>query len=349
MSVEIIDCKENNSQSLLESDRETQKMIDVCKDQVLSIRDKNCGWALHPVPNKENHPDVSALIENFCSDGFICLSNVFCADNPNFCARRAAQKHFQSTFQTLYQNKAIPFPDPHHNGKYLLKCGVKHGYREIVMRSPGRYELSLLPHTALGPSFDNFCLDAQIKALTKECNDSLLLEMCLNVLQNHSFINLVRGCLSSTKNSFEKDIYLCNISLVIATPGAVDQHWHADGGHIDLSKHGTPHCINIFFPLCDLFLENGPTELRPGTHYHTRKLAAMMLAAKARKTLRKAVTPMLKYGDALVFDHRILHRGRANMYNEDRPILVMTFAKRWFRDLLNFPRNSMYDEIKQLG
>ena len=64
-------------------------------------------------------------------------------------------------------------------------------------------------------------------------------------------------------------------------------------------------------------------------------------------------------GDALIFDYRVLHRGRANMSDEedeeeeecvvgkdhggrDRPVLVLTFARRWFVDVCNFPKRSIF-------
>ena len=88
---------------------------------------------------------------------------------------------------------------------------------------------------------------------------------------------------------------------------------------------------------------------RQGTHYHTRNLAPMMLAAKARRTLRSPVKPLLLSGDALIFDYRILHRGRANLGMQNRPVFVMTFAKKWFKDILNFPRRSMHDALDSEG
>ena len=176
------------------------------------------------------------------------------------------------------------------------------------------------------------------------------------------------------------DNYICNLSLLKATPGCPTQSWHADGGHTSLTKHEHCHVFNVFIPLVDVPLSMGPTELRPGTHYHTRNLASMMLLAKARKTLRSPVTPELQMGDALMFDYRILHRGRANMSDvvtqdsttdsddgndvvkestlteeeersadEDdcgrhRPVLVITFARRWFVDVCNFPKRSIFQD-----
>ncbi len=104
----------------------------------------------------------------------------------------------------------------------------------------------------------------------------------------------------------------------------------------------------------------------------------MMLAAKARKSLQPPVTPRLRKGDALIFDYRILHRGRANLSDafdvhydvdergdrsnreaansndvgfevgRDRPILVMTFARRWFVDVCNFPKQSVFS-LESIG
>eukprot|EP00984_Skeletonema_dohrnii_P028994 scaffold19276_cov82-Skeletonema_dohrnii-CCMP3373.AAC.4 len=173
------------------------------------------------------------------------------------------------------------------------------------------------------------------------------------------------------------EYYLCNLSLLISTPGSPTQSWHADGGHTSLTTHHPCHVFNVFIPLVDVPLSMGPTELRPGTHVYTRDLARMMLLAKAKKRLREAVVPELRRGDALLFDYRILHRGRANLSDgvvvcernadddndadddeeehyveevsrdrddgddirtsnkrhnksgRDRPVLVLTFARRW--------------------
>lgn len=73
-------------------------------------------------------------------------------------------------------------------------------------------------------------------------------------------------------------------------------------------------------------------------------MVPMLLAAKARRTLRKTATPLLQAGDALIFDYRLLHRGLPNTDEEmHRPIFVLTFAKKGFKDRLNFPKKSIED------
>ena len=93
---------------------------------------------------------------------------------------------------------------------------------------------------------------------------------------------------------------LVNTSVLMALPSASTQGWHADGGHLSLSEHLPCHCLNVFVPLVDMGLAEGPTEYRPGSHMHTRDLARLTLLAKAKKTLRPPVAPRLRAGSALL-------------------------------------------------
>jgi ectoine hydroxylase-related dioxygenase (phytanoyl-CoA dioxygenase family) len=196
-----------------------------------------------------------------------------------------------------------------------LGLGVKHGFREIVMRSPGRYELSLLHMQG-----------------DQVPDTSRILEPLQTLLPT-----LLGGAHSSIDQ-----LKLCHLSLLVSTPGSAEQGWHADGGHVSITKHLPCHCYNIFIPLQDVPLEMGPTEFRPGGHFLTRNLGPMMLAAKCRKTLRPPVWPPLQLGDAVLFDYRVLHRGKANTSTTvNRNVLVMTFCEPWFQDILNFPKRSM--------
>lgn len=280
--------------------------------------------SLQPPPPEQ--PECECLLSSTCNeniperfsrDGFICLSQAVKNEILDEW-RQWSAKHFCECFQTLHEQGHTIFPQHCQRNRdgqveYALKCGAKNGFREVVMRSNGRYELSLLHCPNSRPS----------------------LEPILEVLEPIIPLLLEESTLD--------DLQLCHVSLLMAIPGAPAQPWHADGGHVSLSQHLPCHVLNVFIPLVDVPLELGPTELRPASHYLTRNLASMMLLAKARKTLRSPVTPCLKRGDVLIFDYRILHRGRANQHPTlERPVLVLTFAKKWFVDVCNFPKRSMY-------
>ena len=274
------------------------------------------GWRFHQVNDSINDELLSSLKCSFDEDGFVCLASLFDGETVQR-LREAASLNFEECFRRLYDGGHTPFPtyrDANREGnenRYAISKGVTGGFKEIVMRSPGRFEMPF------GCDREPFSNDA--------------------IMNVDVLLRIVDALFSGD------DCYMCNMSIVNATPGSADQGWHADGGHINLQAHEECHCFNVFLPLVDVDVALGPTELRPGSQYLTRNLAPMMLAAKARGKLRKPVMPLLRAGDALLFDYRILHRGRANTSDADRPILVMTFAKRTFKDRLNFPSKSIND------
>ena len=213
-----------------------------------------------------------------------------------------------------------------HVGDFPMKMGVKHGYREIVMRSKQRYEISILS-TMTGQYNDAADLTVREEQPSLEDLKESLSHICFALMQVSSW----------------NELQLCNVTFITSRPGSVDQSWHADGGHLSLSEHLPCHCMNIFLPLVDVTQEMGPTELRPQSHYLTRNLAPMMLAARCRKTLQTPVAPLLRRGDALCFDYRILHRGLRNSQPcTDRVFLVVTVSRPFFRDILNFPSRSVF-------
>jgi hypothetical protein len=238
-------------------------------------------------------------------------------------------RHFRRTFVQLHARGHVAAPTHRlgEGGDYTMAKGVKNGFREIVMRSPGRFEVSLFsildqhPRDHSSTEEDGPPPTSEILSWMAKLIPSLLEEKCWD------------------------DCKVCGVSYVTSTPGAQGQSWHADGGHVDLNRHQPCHCLNVFLPLEDVSPDMGPTEFRPGTHYHTRNLAPLLLAAKARKTLRAPTSPLPRAGDALVFDYRVLHRGRANASNRNRTFLVFTIAKPWFADVLNFPRRSLHDSL----
>ena len=190
-----------------------------------------------------------------------------------------------------------------------LGIGIKHGYKEIVQRHLHRFEV---PY----------------KMDTEKVSSAVL--GCARLM------SVVRAILG-------EDCITANKSIVLSLPGAEDQTWHVDGGHLSMTEDLPCHCLNVFIPLVDVQHEDGPTEIRPGSHFLTRDLKRQYLAAFMTKKLRKTEAPCLKRGGALLFDYRVLHRGLANTSSRPRPVLVYTFCKPFFKDLLNFPSYSVFD------
>ena len=92
----------------------------------------------------------------------------------------------------------------HHHNSSSLGLGVKHGFKESVQCSPGRYELSLLLHQGTS------CEEASGQALFDDLQDALI-PLALRLLGQFTW----------------DDISLVNISFIVATPDSIDQGLHA--------------------------------------------------------------------------------------------------------------------------
>ena len=135
-----------------------------------------------------------------------------------------------------------------------------------------------------------------------------------------------------------------------ATPSPpTHQVWHRDGpslfGPWSDGHHHPSHCVNVFIPLVDVTKENGPTDFIPGSHVDSAfeaVLPEVLQAEKANVDQGNVCAPLLTAGSALIFDIRVLHRGRGNFSPTNRPMLYYTFATPWYTDL------HMFNEKKSL-
>ena len=66
------------------------------------------------------------------------------------------------------------------------------------------------------------------------------------------------------------------------------------------------HCLNVFIPLIDIGIENGPTEFRPGSQLLTQNFKSSFLAAFAKKSLRPIEAPLLHRGSILMVQFLLL-------------------------------------------
>ena len=250
-----------------------------------------------PPPPDADDGGVAALTAAFLADGYVAVRGVAPA-GALARGRDAALVAFAECFDAMAA-RGEPVPPG---------VGQKGGYREIVRRHVGRYEMRRAP-------------SRDWAALRRIVEASRAHAVAVAALGGEA---VVLGC-----------------SCVVAEAACAAQAWHVDGGHLDAARHAAPHCVNVFLPLVDVS-RGGGTEFRPGSHYLTRDLKRMMLVAKIKKTLRPPAVPVLDPGDAVLFDYRVLHRGTENTTGGPRPVFVLTLARPWFRDLLNFPKRALF-------
>ena len=147
----------------------------------------------------------------------------------------------------------------------------------------------------------------------------------LNSLDKAPWMQVVRAILGD-------DVVLIHKGSFISMPGAETQVYHQDGVHLTTQTQRPCHAINVFVPLVDLTMRNGPTEFTLGSHVLGHE-------DYDRDFLE---TPTPKAGVPLIFDYRLGHRGLGNSSQQCRPIVYCTYARategKDFRDSVNFSR-----------
>lgn len=111
---------------------------------------------------------------------------------------------------------------------------AKRGFREIVMRSPGRYEIALQREEDQQQQQQQQAA-GKIYSVVQQS-----LPFLPDLLGPHSSSS------SSTTTMTWDDVILQGLSIIVSTTGATDQAWHADGSHMSIHHHLPCHCLNIF-------------------------------------------------------------------------------------------------------
>lgn len=236
-------------------------------------------------------------VETFLGSGCCVIPNVLPIAFVQKCKSKASSDlEFLTSELASRRREAIANQQEH-----LLSKAVNVDFRELVDRDGGRrdvrFQLDRYP----------FCASGLIR-------NSIVFPLVQELLGGGDVNLLYAGVMwaqakDPTKNDNDNN-----------------QKWHGDGGHLFEHTHLPPHCINVFFPLVDLTMENGPTEFKSGSHRlghfdDDDKNAQFALCCDA--------------GGAVLFDYRTKHRGLANLTSTGRPILYLAYAKPFFRDAGN--------------
>ena len=135
--------------------------------------------------------------------------------------------------------------------------------------------------------------------------------------------------------------YGCNTTF----PGSGVQNLHRDCGHLfpELRVALPPALLVVNIPLVEFTVENGATEIWPGSHLmldRDREEIANLLERSARYPSRQTLMPA---GSVVVRDMRAWHRGMPNSTDKPRMMLALVF----FRQFCYLPDDPgvFHDEI----
>lgn len=149
--------------------------------------------------------------------------------------------------------------------------------------------------------------------------------------ENETLGNEKFGPDPSTETQKRIEIELVHKGSFLSLPGAEAQVYHQDGLHLTTKTQRPCHAVNVFIPLVDLTLKNGPTEFCLGTH----------ILNQENFDKEFVDIPCVSAGTPILFDYRLGHRGLANTSDAPRPYVYLTYklssTTNW-KDGKNFSR-----------
>jgi hypothetical protein len=202
-------------------------------------------------------------------------------------------------------------------GNRPIGIGSRMGYREVVQRSPGRFDVPMHEQDLMPIWGDQGSLATDVP-----------------------WLGLVRAVLGpDARPSF------CGV--VFSRPGSPAQQWHIDSPH-EAAEPRAAHAVNVLVALADIPLAAGPTEVAPGTHLLTNHLqrpwldrdnllyqsetekvtpATLLGPGQAEDATTQPGARAMTAGDCLIFDDRILHRGLANDSQQERWVAYFSYLR----------------------
>jgi hypothetical protein len=126
-------------------------------------------------------------------------------------------------------------------------------------------------------------------------------------------------------------------------PGSKMQPLHRDSGHLWPGfVHPTASIVVNVSPV-DVEIENGATEIWPGTHKVVEPVGDNRITQDIEDSRRAEVPParaITSKGDAVLRDIRLWHRGMPNNGIEGRHMIGMVHSARWYHHNTAIPVNA---------
>lgn len=164
-----------------------------------------------------------------------------------------------------------------------------------------------------------------------------------DVLNNDFVVQITRAALG---DGVKNTMYSGNTCLPNETP----QPLHVDYGQLwpGLQTATPAYALVVNVPVVDMTLENGSTEIWPGTHLDTTRSfdeKDIKIPPEDETSRRAEVEPLQPHvlaGGVVIRDMRLWHRGMSNRTDTPRPMIAMVHFVRWWHtnDSLLFQKGS---------
>ena len=140
-----------------------------------------------------------------------------------------------------------------------------------------------------------------------------------SMLMDDRLLSLIEGVLGP-------DYQISGVAAMRPGPGDKRQHMHQDDGHYPIPRPHRPLIVNTLIALDPFTVENGATELVPGSHRSTDRVVQDC----------ETVTVEMPAGALLLWDGAVWHRGGGNSTKDSyRRSINVNFNLAWLKQREN--------------
>ena len=143
-------------------------------------------------------------------------------------------------------------------------------------------------------------------------------------------------------------------------PGETVQPWHHDDSQLEYPLPHFPFSVSTFWAISATTVENGATELIPGSHHWTEADGAAIVDSETFERTEigevdddpfhrpDAVSAEMTPGSVTIAKGTVWHRGGANRSDDDRLIVTPQYCRGWIRPAENQISATPLDVTRQL-
>lgn len=143
--------------------------------------------------------------------------------------------------------------------------------------------------------------------------------------EDSAFINdKLHSIIDARFDAMFPEFQLLGGTLATKIKGTSNLEAHQDWSIVDESKYNS---YNLWIPLVDTDTENGTLGLIPGSHLWKQQLRGLNIpnvyGPYTERFLKIGYEPALKAGQAILYNHKLIHYSRPNKINQTRNVAIV--------------------------
>lgn len=149
-------------------------------------------------------------------------------------------------------------------------------------------------------------------------------------LNDHDTVISIRKILDPIIHLYLRSpvFYQCNASVITPKNSLIRPHVDTPHRHLRWNKDTSCRlAMQVAIPLAQFDISQGTTAFVPGSHNRAWDIKACYRGEYTKYFLENCVQPKISFGDAVIWDSRVLHSQMPNIQGTNRVMILMNYLE----------------------